>query len=61
MVCQVLCGLDPRTLARGNEGMKKGQAHRHTYSEAGVRLGSATCSPAPWTLSMFIRYSTGRG
>lgn len=28
------CGLGPRTLARGHEGMKK---HRHTYSEVGFR------------------------
>lgn len=41
--------LDPGTLARGREGMKKGQTHRYMDSEARIRWSSLTyhCNPEP--------------
>lgn len=41
--------LDPGTLARGREGMKKGQTHSYTDSEARIRWSSLTyhCNPEP--------------
>ena len=48
--------LDPGTLARGREQMKKGQTHRYMDSEARIRWSSLTyhCNPE-------AQYARGNG
>lgn len=54
--------LDPGTLARGREGMKKGQTHGYMDSEARIRWSSLTyhCNPEP-QCTPANGYNTGEG
>lgn len=51
--------MGPGTLARGSEGMKKRQTHRHTYNEVELRRGFLTA--AAQNLNILIIYSRRRG
>lgn len=56
VICHTLCVLDPGTLAKDCEGMKKGHTHRHLYRKSEInwecahwwRASTATSNPEPW-------------